>query len=96
MAMAMEKSARGQPKSSATGIWNTPKLARMPKPTSKIAQLTTRTGVKSAGLGMSEFYNQRGMAKRLSVRGPFGRVNAHRVTRRITERDGHQPPEVSL
>ena len=36
MAMASENSARGQPNCSAIGIWNSPKLARMPKPTSRI------------------------------------------------------------
>jgi hypothetical protein len=39
MAMANEKSARGQPNSSAIGIWNRPKLDRMPKPTTRIVQL---------------------------------------------------------
>ena len=31
IAMAIEKSLRGQPNSLATGIWNTPKLARIAK-----------------------------------------------------------------
>ena len=46
MAIAIEKSARGQPNCSAIGIWNRPKLARMPKPTSRMMQLATRTGVR--------------------------------------------------
>ena len=50
MAMASENSARGQPNCSEMGIWNSPKLARMPKPTSRITQLATRTGVKSGVL----------------------------------------------
>ena len=45
MAIARENSARGQPNCSAIGIWNTPKLARMPKPTSTMRQLARRTGV---------------------------------------------------
>ena len=47
MAMASENSARGQPNCSAIGIWNTPKLARMPKPTSSTTQLAISTGVNS-------------------------------------------------
>ena len=55
MAMASENSARGQPNSPAMGIWNSPKLARMPKFTRRMTQPATITGVKSvaraAGIG---------------------------------------------
>ena len=48
--MAMEKSARGQPNSVAMGSWNSPKLARMPNPISKIMDAAIRTGVKTGDL----------------------------------------------
>ena len=50
MAMAMEKSARSQPKSLAMGSWNTPKLARMPKFRIKMNEAAIRTGVKRGDL----------------------------------------------
>ena len=50
MAMASENSARGQPNSSPMGIWNTPKLARMAKPSIMMKHPTSRTGVKSEGV----------------------------------------------
>ncbi len=46
--MASEKSARSQPKSSAIGIWNTPKDDRIAKLTMMMKQPTNRTGVKIA------------------------------------------------
>ena len=53
IAMAMENSARGQPNSSATGIWNTPKAERAAKLINRIAQPARRTGVirRSRGIG---------------------------------------------
>ena len=45
MAMASENSARGQPNSSAMGIWNTPKEARTAKLSIRMMQPPTRTGV---------------------------------------------------
>ena len=47
MAMASENSARGQPKVSCTGIWNTPKLARSEKLISRMIQPPIRIGVIS-------------------------------------------------
>jgi hypothetical protein len=41
----MEKSARGHPNSSAIGIWNIPKLARMAKDSIRMQQPPIRTGV---------------------------------------------------
>jgi hypothetical protein len=46
-AMAKENSARAQPNSSATGIWNSPKAERIAKLRSRIAQPATSTGVMS-------------------------------------------------
>ena len=43
--MAKENSALGQPNSLPTGIWNTPKLARMAKESIRMTQPATRTGV---------------------------------------------------
>ena len=45
MAIASENSARAQPNSSAIGIWNTPKLARMAKPSISTTHPAIRTGV---------------------------------------------------
>lgn len=45
MAIASENSARGQPNWLAMGIWNTPKLARTPKPTRRISEAAIRVGV---------------------------------------------------
>jgi len=45
MAMASENSALGQPNSLAMGSWNTPKLARIEKPTIRMIQPEIRTGV---------------------------------------------------
>ena len=46
IAMASENSALGQPNSSAIGIWNTPKLARIAKPSRMMMDPPIRTGVK--------------------------------------------------
>ena len=51
MAIANENSARSQPNSSAMGIWNTPKLARMAKLIMMIMQPPIRTGVISGARG---------------------------------------------
>ncbi len=45
--MANEKSDRNQPKFSAMGIWNTPKLARIEKPSKMMMHPAISTGVKS-------------------------------------------------
>ena len=45
IAIAVEKSARGQPNSSAMGIWNTPNDARIAKLIRIMKQPPTRTGV---------------------------------------------------
>lgn len=54
IAMAIEKSARGQSNSSAMGIWNTPKLARIAKPSIRTMQPEIRTGVKIGDLVMGD------------------------------------------
>lgn len=50
IAMAMEKSARGQPNSVAMGIWNIPNDPRMAKPVITMTQPAIRTGVNRADL----------------------------------------------
>ena len=47
IAIASEKSDRGQPKASEIGIWKTPKVARMPNPSIRIRQLAISTGDRS-------------------------------------------------
>ena len=53
IAIANEKSDRGQLNWAAMGIWNTPKLARMPKFRIRIAQPAIRMGVKMEVLVIS-------------------------------------------
>ncbi len=45
IAMASENSTRAQPNSAATGIWNTPKLARIAKDSIRTTQPAIRMGV---------------------------------------------------
>ena len=49
--MASENSDRAQPKCSATGIWKTPKLARMPKLTRRIDASRNQNGRQGEDLG---------------------------------------------
>jgi len=45
IAIARLNSARGQPNSAAIGIWNTPKLARIEKPSIRMIAPPINTGV---------------------------------------------------
>lgn len=51
--MAIEKPDRSQPNSFAIGSWKTPKLARMAKFSTKIAQPAINTGEKRLDLVMA-------------------------------------------
>ena len=87
MAIAIEKSARGQPNCSAIGIWNRPKLARMPKPTSRMMQLATSTGVISGALASVTGRALRNREADAATPGG-SRSNANAVVAAITAGDG--------
>ena len=79
IAIAIEKSARSQPKSSAIGIWKTPKEARIENPTMMIRQPATRTGV----IRGARVCSMGGKIRRI-----VGRVNRLPVMSRITVSNG--------
>ena len=81
MAIASEKSARGQPNCSAIGIWNSPKLARMPKPTSRIGAARDQHGRDQRGLGVGHGRARSGIGKRDAATPAKHRSNAIRWRR---------------
>ena len=87
IAMARENSARGQPNSSAIGIWNTPNVARMAKPTRMTMQPAMRTGVTRE----AERGSRRGSHCWRHVAHAAGEVNRHSVTRYFTCPDAGAP-----